>query len=691
MLALEGRNDERERVREALVTLADGQIGANAPLLENFARPWMVATGVYDGDGPETHLLTGPVLTPLPADVDSESPLRLELDLYGGVLRETFDAADGTIESVRFASLVRPGTVVTRTWAPPSTEFPGELLSPSYDAAHDRGVDGDVHWMRVAATSGGIVAAALQIDAPTSPDQSRHVIVDRYVTYVADPDALADPSVASQRVRDVADVGFDRLMAEHREAWARRWDDADIVIAGDDRLQIAIRFALFHLMASVGHTGEAAVGARGLTGTSYRGHVFWDADTFVLPFLAATHPESARAMLEYRIRRLPAALAAAKAQGRAGARFPWESARTGFDVTPPSALDRAGHVVSIRTGLLEEHIVAEVAWAACCYVDWTGDEEFASGPGLALLVETARYWASRIRVDREGSAHIYGVIGPDEYHEPVDDNAFTNVIARWNLRTAAANVERLDDAEHDVTADERTRWRELATALVDGFDPATGIYEQFAGFRSLEPLIVEEVAPRRPIAADLLLGRKRVQNSQVLKQADVLMLHHLVPDEVEPDTLEPNLRFYEPRTAHGSSLSPAVHASLLARARDYPRALEALEIASRIDLDDLTESTGGGLHVATMGGVWQAITFGFAGVRPHAGRLEIDPHVPPAWDALEVRVRFRGSGVRVRVDNRELKVTTDGPIDILVRGAPFAVGTGTIEFRARGQTWEVVA
>jgi trehalose/maltose hydrolase-like predicted phosphorylase len=687
---LEGRTDERERVREALITLADGRVGVSAPLLANMAQPWMVAAGVYDGEGPETHLLTGPVLTPLAAGVDGETAVGREFDLYTGVLRETFDAADGTIESVRFASLIRPGIVVTRTVAPPSTQFASELLSPSDDEPHDSGVSGDVHWMRVAATSGGIAAAALHVDAAASPEKTRQ-IVDRLVAYASDSQTLPDASLAVQRVQAAADLGFDALLTEHREAWARRWDDADIVVEGDDQLQLAIRFSLFHLMGSVGDEGEAAVGARGLTGTSYRGHVFWDADTFVLPFLAATHPSSARAMLEYRIRRLPAALAAARARGREGARFPWESARTGFDVTPPSALDRAGRVVSIRTGLLEEHIVAEVAWAASSYVDWTGDEDFERGPGLALLVETARYWASRIRVDRDGSAHIYGVIGPDEYHEPVDDNAFTNVMARWNLRSAAAAVERFHDADQDVTADERAHWRALATALVDGFDPATGVYEQFAGFRRLEPLIVEEVAPRRPIAADLLLGANRVRNSQVLKQADVLMLHHLVPDEVEPDTLEPNLRFYEPRTAHGSSLSPAVHASLLARARDYQLALDALEIASRIDLDDLTESTGGGLHLATMGGVWQAMAFGFAGVRPREGRLEIDPHLPPVWDRLEVHVRFQGSGVRVRVDHRDLVVMTDSSIDVLVGGAPFRVESGTIQFRARGPSWEVVA
>ncbi len=187
------------------------------------------------------------------------------------------------------------------------------------------------------------------------------------------------------------------------------------------------------------------------------------------------------------------------------------------------------------------------------------DTAFADGAGRDLLVETARYWASRVRRDSDGRAHIDGVIGPDEYHELVDDNAFTNVMARWNLRRASAVA--------NVAEVERAAWLAVADALVDGYEPTTRVYEQFRGFADLEPILISEVAPRRPIAADLLLGAERTAQAQVIKQPDVLMLHHLVPDEVAPDSLSANLDFYEPRTAHGSSLSPAVHAALLARDR----------------------------------------------------------------------------------------------------------------------------
>jgi trehalose/maltose hydrolase-like predicted phosphorylase len=676
---------ERLRVDGSLFALADGMVGTSGAPLASYPglHRWVIAGNVYVGDGPGTHLLTAPIAMQLPCEATTEPLLRRVLDLHTGLLYEEMTTTSGTLASVRFSLLGRPGTAVFRAHCPGSAPDGPALLPPADDTPLDSGVDSDVTWMRVVGNPGGVVAAA--VDERRSVDGEE--VIDRVAVYRRWTENMPSPDDAVARAREAADAGFDVLLAEQRAAWAVRWEQADVGIEGDDDLQREIRFALFHLMSSAPDDGEAAVGARGLVGSSYRGHVFWDADTFTLPFLAATHPASARAMLEYRLRRLPAARTIARELGREGARFPWESAHSGRDVTPTSARDRTGRVVPIRTGQLEEHIVAQVAWATCCYVDWTGDETFARGPGLALLVETARYWASRVRREADGT-HIYGVIGPDEYHEPVDDNAFTNVMARWNLRRAADAV--LAAHETGVTASEAARWQAIADELIDGFDHDTGIYEQCAGFHKLEPLIIAEVAPRRPISADLLLGARRVRGAQVIKQADVLMLHHLVPDAVEPGTLEPNLRFYEPRTAHGSSLSPGIHASLFARARDYDRALDALRIACRVDIDDLTDTTAGGLHLATMGSVWQALTFGFAGIRPRGGRLAIDPRLPPAWAAMEFRVRFHGTRVHVRVEKNRLTIDGDGPLALTVEGTEYRLDGRRLSLRRRGPVWEEV-
>ncbi|MGO9851913.1 MAG: glycosyl hydrolase family 65 protein [Solirubrobacteraceae bacterium] len=484
-------------------------------------------------------------------------------------------------------------------------------------------------------------------------------MLDRVAAYESVARGSADHRLALGRLKSAQRLEFDGLLAEHRRAWASRWEDADVIIEGDPELQLAVRFAIFHLLANAPDDGEAAVGACGPTGSAYRGHVFWDTDAYVLPMLAATHPHAARAILEYRIRRLPAALQAAKRHLRAGARFPWESARSGGDVTPQHARDQNGELVPILTGRLEEHIVADVAWAAACYIDWTEDQPFAAGPGRELIVQTARGWASRIEQDADGSAQIRGVIGPDEYHENVDDNAYTNVMARWNLKRAA-------DAGVDVVdARERRHWRELADSIVDGYDPATGIYEQFAGFNGLEPLLISKLAPQLPVATDMLLGHARTKTSQVVKQADVLMLHYLIPDELAAGSLEPNLEFYGPRTAHGSTLSPGVHATLLLRAGRLPQALEVLRLTARIDLDDIGHMTAGGLHLAAMGSVWRTLALGFAGMRPEDDALAIDPVLAPGWDSLNVRVRFRNSRVHIRVLPDTVEASAEPPVGAL--------------------------
>jgi trehalose/maltose hydrolase-like predicted phosphorylase len=650
-----GLDPERERAHEALLALADGRIGSNAAPLWTHpaAQPRVLAAGVYGGSGPDTTLVEAPLWQQVDAHALPPGRLERTLDLHTGVLRQALTNAEAAL----FSSLAHPGTVALRLAGP-------DALAPAQTARPTS--------LAVEGTHGGVAAASV-----TRRRDDGLARIERVGAYVTDGEHVPPPEKALEALAAADGAGFETLLAEHRAAWAGRWENADLVVDGDAELTRAVRFALFHLMASVRGDGEAAVGARGLAGPGYRGHVFWDADIFVLPFLAATYPPAARAMLEYRLRRLPAAQAAARELERAGARFPWESAATGEDVTPRLARLPDGGVVPIRTGELEEHITADVAWAAACYLDWTGDVSFEPN-ARELLLETARYWASRIRLDGEGRAHIYGVIGPDEYHEPVDDNTFTNVMARWNLRRAAALAAGL----------ERQRWLQLADMLVDGYDPRTGLYEEFAGFFRLEPLIIAEVAPRRPIAADLLLGAERVAGAQVVKQADVLMLHHLVPDEVAPGSLGPNLDFYEPRTAHGSSLSPAIHAALFPRAGRPEDALAPLQLAARLDLDDLTATAAGGLHIATMGGVWQALVIGFAGVRPNGQALAVDPRLPETWNGLDLRLRFRGVPLRLRAEHDLIAVDAGAPVDIRVGDAPVASGRRLRWTRVDG-SWKV--
>jgi trehalose/maltose hydrolase-like predicted phosphorylase len=676
-----GFDVETERAEESLLSLAAGCLGtAGAPLDDHPAlSPRVLAAGAYTADGPDTTLLSGPLWDRSGLPLVAGARLRRTLDLRTGVLAEQTSHHRASRKALRFGSLARPGTVVLRVEGHQRLMPVGPPLVAPAGVVSTDSVDVDGRWtMSVASNDTRIVAASSE----TRTDRSRGQL-DRLAAYRAEP--AASPATIAV-VRDLAEAegtGFDRLLIEQRAAWAARWADADIRIEGDDDLEKAVRFGLFHLMGSVGDCGEAAVGARGMSGSGYRGHVFWDSDVFVLPFLAATHPASARAMLEYRVRRLPAARYAASALGRRGARFPWESAHTGFDVTPRSSLDHDGQHVEIRTGDLEEHVVADVAWAAEAYHVWTADDEFGEGPRRELLLETARYWDSRIALGGDGRAHIYEVIGPDEYHEAVDDNAFTNVMARWNLRRAA----RLPGAPPD----ERQHWRELAGRLVDGYNPRTRLYEQFAGFWGLEPLVISEMVARRPVAADLLLGRDRVRAAQILKQPDVLMLHHILPGSTASGSLGPNLDFYEPRTAHGSSLSPGIHAALFARAGRMEDAVAMLRLTARLDLDDRTRTTAGGLHLAAMGSVWQALVQGFAGIRPTRDALLVDPHLPQSWTGLEIPVTYQGTRVQFRFEPESVQIEADRPVRIRFPGdRAVRVAIGRVRFQPGRGGWQEV-
>ena len=263
---------------------------------------------MYDGTGSTTHLLPGPVPFAL-GTAEPAAPVSRVLDLRTGVLHERSGSDGSAVESVRFLSLDRPTTAVVRASVPGGHRTGPPVRPPSDGGAVESGSISGRRWVRVTGTTGGIAAAGVQtrvvVAGEAGPAAPRRAWSTGSSPCAPGPTPPPPPGEVVAAASVAAGTGFDRLLASHRRAWARRWEDADIVVEGDEGLQRAIRFSLFHVMGSAADAGEAAVGARGLTGTGYSGHVFWDADAFVLPFLAATHPASARAMLEYRVRRLP--------------------------------------------------------------------------------------------------------------------------------------------------------------------------------------------------------------------------------------------------------------------------------------------------------------------------------------------------------------------------------------------------
>jgi trehalose/maltose hydrolase-like predicted phosphorylase len=452
-------------------------------------------------------------------------------------------------------------------------------------------------------------------------------------------------------------------------------------------VQEAVRFAVYHLTSAANPEDEyVSVGARGLTGDAYFGHVFWDTEIYLLPFYTAGWPEAARAMLMYRYHTLAGARGKAAAMGYKGALYAWESADTGEETTPESVVGPNGELIDILTGKMEIHISADVAYAVWQYWHATGDDTFFLDAGAEILLETARFWASRAVTEADGMRHIRHVIGPDEYHEDVDDNAFTNVMARWNIVRALEAIDTLRtrwperaSALCDLLAlgeAELADWRDAAGRIVTGLDPATGLYEQHAGYHKLEPLDLSLYADRK-VPIDVLIGRERTQRSQVVKQADVVALLALLPEEFPGAAAIANFRYYEPRCAHGSSLSAGIHALVAARLGETATALRYLRQAAAADLE-LDPNSAGGIRIAGLGGLWQAIVLGLGGVDLTGEMPRIDPRLPPHWGALSFRVRWRGRTLEVRITapSLEVRLRSGEEMGIEIAGATHRLAPG---------------
>jgi trehalose/maltose hydrolase-like predicted phosphorylase len=490
---------------------------------------------------------------------------------------------------------------------------------------------------------------------------------DRLIAVARADTAEDDPTPrARAALTRTCEAGWGATLAAHEAAWDSRWLASDIHLEGDDALQQGLRFAVYHLTSTVNPEDDrVSIGARALTGDAYLGHVFWDTEIYLLPFYTLVWPEAARALLMYRFHTLPGARAKAARAGFRGALYAWESADTGDETTPERLVTPDGAVVEILTGTMEHHISADIAYAVWQYWQCTRDDEFMRSAGAEILLETARFWASRAVAEADGRRHIRHVIGPDEYHEDVDDSAFTNMMARWNIARGLETLEILRAQRPDRAAalqeklalddKELADWRDAVARIVTGLDPATGLYEQFEGFNSLKPLDLAAYADRTaPI--DVVIGREQTKQSQVVKQADVVALIGLLPEEFPGGMAATNFRHYEPLCAHGSSLSAGMHALVAGRLGDASMALRYLRETAATNLD-LDPNSAGGVRIAGLGALWQAVILGFAGLDVLGETLGVDPKLPPEWRSLSFRVCWRGRSIAIHIAGKTVTAT----------------------------------
>jgi alpha,alpha-trehalose phosphorylase len=469
------------------------------------------------------------------------------------------------------------------------------------------------------------------------------------------------------------ETGFDGLLAEQKKFLADFWARADVVLDGDPEVQQALRFGLFHVLQAGARAETRAIGAKGLTGPGYDGHAFWDTETFVLPLLTATLPKAAADALRWRWSTLPQAIERARQLGLRGASFPWRT----ISGAECSAYWPAG------TAAL--HVNADIADAVVRYVGATGDTEFESGPGLELLVQTARLWASVGHYSVGGEFRIDGVTGPDEYSAVADNNVFTNLMAQHNLRCAADLADEYPDQATalGVSADERTGWRRAADAMAIPFDEDLGVHQQSEGFTKHQVWDFRGTAEwQYPLLQHFPyfdLYRK-----QVVKQADLVLAMQLRPQAFTDEQRASNFAYYEQLTVRDSSLSAATQSVVAARTGHLELAHDYLAESALIDLTDYEHNVRDGLHLAALAGAWMAAVYGLSGLHVVDGKLRFAPRLPPAITRLRFTFSIRSQHVRVDItaDAANYMLESGRPVTIAHHGEEITLHSGKPVTRA---------
>jgi alpha,alpha-trehalose phosphorylase len=464
----------------------------------------------------------------------------------------------------------------------------------------------------------------------------------------------SEPAVRAQveaALAGAVQTGWDGLVREQQEYLDDFWARADVEVEGDAEIQQAVRFGLFHVMQAGARAEGRSIPAKGLTGTGYDGHAFWDTETFVLPVLTYTVPQAAADALRWRYDTLPLAKERAGQLGLKGAAFPWRTI-TGAECS--------GYWPA---GTAAFHIDADIAAAVTRYIAATGDLEFEQGIGLELLIETARLWRSLGHHNGQGRFRIDGVTGPDEYSAVADNNVYTNLMAQHNLRAAAAVAERYSDKalESGVDAEEAASWRDAAAAMLIPYDDVLGVHPQAEGFTSHE---IWDFAGTSPEQYPLLLHFPYfdLYRKQVVKQADLVLAMYLRPDAFTAEQKARNFAYYEALTVRDSSLSACTQAVMAAEVGHLQLAGDYLAEAALMDLNDLEHNTRDGLHVASLAGTWIALVAGLAGMREHEDTLAFTPRLPSGITRLVVNLSLHGSRLRLEITADAVTYQlTDGP------------------------------
>ncbi|MDQ3018106.1 MAG: family 65 glycosyl hydrolase domain-containing protein, partial [Bacteroidota bacterium] len=502
------------------------------------------------------------------------------------------------------------------------------------------------------------------------------IYLNKYVVnlsslYIAPEDQTTQ---GQARLKNIVTLGYDALKLLHIEKWRTIWDGADIVIDGDVSAQQGIRFNIFHLWQT--YTGEDPrfnIGPKGFTGEKYGGSTYWDTEAYCIPFyLSSTDPEVARNLLIYRYLHLPKAIENAAKLGftEGAALYPMvtingEECHNEWEIT-----------------FEEIHRNGAIIYAIYDYIRYTGDTKYLVEGGLEVIIGVARFWSQRFNYSHDKHSYVMlGVTGPNEYENNVNNNWYTNYIARWCLQYALEQINWVKEnfernwpeikLKTNYNAEEGSHWDEVIRNTYLPYDAARDVFLQQDGFLDKELMTVDQLpSHHRPI--NQKWSWDRILRSCFIKQADVLQGMYFFEDQFTPETIERHFDFYEPMTVHESSLSPCVHCILAAHLGKLEKANEMYQRTARLDLDDYNNDTEDGLHITSMAGTWMSVVKGFAGLTVRNDELSFSPVLPPGWDGFSFKMRFRHRILQVSIHGSTVQVTriSGDSIRVLVHNTP---------------------
>lgn len=500
-----------------------------------------------------------------------------------------------------------------------------------------------------------VFAGTLEAGKKTVFEKRVVVVTSRDYATLEDLDAAGEKLSAKQ-----AESSFDELKAAQANGWAKRWEKADVVVEGNDESQQGIRFNLFQLFSTYyGNDARLNIGPKGFTGEKYGGATYWDTEGFAVPlYLALADQSVTRNLLEYRHEQLPGAYHNAKQQGLDGALFPMVTfngieCHNEWEIT-----------------FEEIHRNGTIAYAIYNYTRYTGDTEYVTHDGFDVLVGIARFWADRVHFSkRKGMYMIHGVTGPNEYENNVNNNWYTNILAKWCLNYANEIADKVDadkTAELGLTSEERAKWHEIADNMYLPEDKELGIFVQHDTFLDKDLTPVKDL-PQDQLPLNQHWSWDHILRSPYIKQADVLQGIYYFVERFTQEQKERNFDFYEPLTVHESSLSPSIHAILAADLHKEDKAFEMYSRTARLDLDNYNNDTNDGLHITSMTGSWLAIVQGFAGMRVIDDELQFAPFLPKEWTGYKFRINFRGRLLSISVSQEGTQIDLLKGDDLMIK------------------------